>query len=57
VPGGPLNDPESDAAFLAALRRHLPKNVDLVVRDCGAEDPAFVDEAVDRLLALVESEE
>ena len=54
VPGGPLRDPEGDAAFLEALRQNLPPNAELLVRDCGAEDPAFVDEAVDRLLELVE---
>lgn len=51
VPGGPLHDPAGDAAFLAELRRCLPPNVELVVREAGAEDPAFVDECVDRLLA------
>ncbi len=55
VPGGPLHDPAGDAAFLDELRRSLPDNVELVVRDCGAEDPVFVDECVDRLLARVEA--
>jgi uncharacterized protein (UPF0261 family) len=55
VPGGPLHDPAGDAAFLAELKRSLPKNVELVVRDAGAEDPAFVDECVDRLVAMVEA--
>jgi uncharacterized protein (UPF0261 family) len=55
VPGGPLHDPAGDAAFLAELKRSLPKNVELVVRDAGAEDPVFVDECVDRLVAMVEA--
>lgn len=55
VPGGPLHDPAGDAAFLAEVKRSLPKNVELVVRDAGAEDAAFVDECVDRLVALVET--
>jgi len=54
VPGGPLRDEEGDAAFLAELRRSLPSNVRLEVRDLGAEDPRFVDEAVDQLIALIE---
>jgi uncharacterized protein (UPF0261 family) len=56
VPDGPLHNPEGDAVFLDELRRHLPENVELIVRDAGAEDPTFVDEAVDRLLALIEGD-
>ena len=52
--GGPLHDPAGDAAFLAELRRNLPPSVELVEVDAGAEDPAFVDAAVDRLLAMIE---
>jgi len=55
VPGGPLHDPEGDAVFFAALRRSLPATVEYVERDLGAEDPAFVQEAVERLLAWVGS--
>lgn len=54
MPGGPLHDPESDRAFFAALREGLPPGIELVERDTHAEDPAFVDECVDRLIALVE---
>ncbi len=55
VSGGPLHDPESDAAFLAALRAGLPPSVELVEVDAEAEAPAFVAEAVRRLIGLVEA--
>lgn len=54
VEGGALRDPEGDKAFFAALRKATPKTVELVERDLGAEDFAFVDEAVERLIALIE---
>lgn len=57
VPGGPLHDPEGDAFFLEELRRSLPENVQLIVRDAGAEDPEFVEEAVDRLVLQLEGQE
>lgn len=53
VPEGPLHDPEGDRAFLQELERCLPPNVELVVRDAGAEDPAFVEEAVDRVVEML----
>jgi uncharacterized protein (UPF0261 family) len=55
VPGGPLHDPEGDAAFFAALRNGLPDSVEVVDVDAGAEDPEFVRACVDRLIALIES--
>ncbi len=54
MPGGPLNDPASDARFFAALKASVPKTIATVERDAHAEDPAFVDEAVDRLIGLIE---
>jgi uncharacterized protein (UPF0261 family) len=54
MPGGPLNDPKSDARFFAELKAHLPTTIDVVERKAHAEDPAFVEEAVDRLIRLVE---
>jgi uncharacterized protein (UPF0261 family) len=53
-PGGPLNDPVSDAAFFAELRARVPRTLAVVERNTHAEDPAFVREAVDRLIALIE---
>ncbi len=57
VPEGPLHDPEGDRSFLEELQRCLPPNVELVVRDAGAEDPAFVQEAVERLVGMLGSRE
>jgi len=54
-PGGPLNDPASDAAFFAELKARVPGALPVVERSTHAEDPAFVDEAVDRLIALIEA--
>jgi uncharacterized protein (UPF0261 family) len=55
MPGGPLNDPQDDAVFFEELKAHLPKTVEVVEREAHAEDPAFVAEAVDRLIARIES--
>lgn len=55
VPGGPLHDPESDAAFFAALRAGLPPTVEVVEVDADAEAPAFVGAAVRRMIELVEA--
>ncbi len=54
VEGGPLRDPAGDKAFFAALRKAVPKTIEIVERDLGAEDPRFVGEAVDRLISLIE---
>jgi len=54
VPGGPLHDPAGDRAFFAALKSGLPKAIEVVEVDAGAEDPVFVRAMVDRLVALVE---
>lgn len=54
IPDGPLHDPESDDAFFAALEDGLPEAIDLVEVDTDAEDPAFVAEAVRRLIELIE---
>jgi uncharacterized protein (UPF0261 family) len=55
VAGGELRDPEGDRAFLDELKKHLPKSVELVVSELGVEDPAFVGEAVERLIARIEA--
>ncbi|MHC5114967.1 MAG: Tm-1-like ATP-binding domain-containing protein, partial [Planctomycetota bacterium] len=54
IAGGPLHDPAGDAAFLDELRQCLPESVELVEVDLEAEDPAFVKQAVDRLIAMME---
>ncbi|MCC6162207.1 MAG: Tm-1-like ATP-binding domain-containing protein [Acidobacteria bacterium] len=57
MPGGPLNDPKGDAAYFAALKKAMPSTIEIVERPLHAEDPMFVDEAVDRLIALVERQQ
>jgi uncharacterized protein (UPF0261 family) len=52
--GGPLHDPESDAAFFEALKAQLPRTIEVVERETHAEDPAFVKECVERLIGLIE---
>lgn len=54
-PGGPLRDTESDAAFFRTLKQALPACIEVVERATHAEDPAFVEECVDRLIALIEA--
>jgi len=51
--GGPLRDTESDRAFFAELKAQMPPGIEIVERDTHAEDPAFVKEAVDRLIGLI----
>lgn len=53
--GGPLRDPHGDLAFLEEIRAELPDTIELIVRDLHAESPAFIDEAVARLIAMMES--
>jgi uncharacterized protein (UPF0261 family) len=55
VEGGPLRDPEGDKAFFAALKEYLPKTVEVVEKDLGAEDPEFVKECCDRLIGMIEA--
>ncbi len=54
MPGGALRDPVGDAAFFAELKTVVPKSIEVVERKLHAEDPAFVRECVDRLVALIE---
>jgi len=54
VEGGPLHDSASEAAYLDAIAEAVPGTVDVVDMDAGAEDPAFVDACVDRLIELIE---
>jgi uncharacterized protein (UPF0261 family) len=54
IPGGVLEDKISDAAFFNRLKAGLPKNIEVIEKDMHAEEPAFVKEAVDRLISLIE---
>lgn len=53
IADGPLHDPEGDAAFFKALKAALPETVEVVELDLAAEDDAFVDAAVDRLIGML----
>ena len=55
VAGAQLHDPAGDEAFLEQIKAGLPPNIELLERDLHAEDPAFVKEAVERLISLIES--
>ena len=55
VQGAQLHDPVGDEAFLATIKAGLPDNIELLERDLHAEDPAFVKEAVERLISLIEA--
>ena len=54
IPGGPLADKESDAVFFDTLRSTMPASIELRELDYGAEDPAFIEEAVRTLIDLIE---
>lgn len=54
IPGASLEDKVSDAAFFKRLKEGLPPNIEVVEKDMHAEEPAFVREAVDRLISLIE---
>ncbi|NND08780.1 MAG: Tm-1-like ATP-binding domain-containing protein [Saprospiraceae bacterium] len=55
IPGAALEDKSSDRAFFERLKSGLPPNIEVVERDLHAEEPAFVKEAVDRLISLIEA--
>ena len=55
IAGGVLEDKASDAAFFERLKAGLPENIEVIERDLPAEDPAFVREAIDRLIELIET--
>jgi len=57
VAGGGFHDPESDAAFVSALRRHAPACVRIVERDVDIESAVFATEAARTLLALIKDQE
>ncbi len=54
IPGGVLQDTEADEAFFTHLRNNLPSNIEVVEMDTHAEDPVFVQKAVDLLIELIE---
>jgi uncharacterized protein (UPF0261 family) len=52
--GGEFWDPESDEAFVQALRDGLPGNIRLVERPENIEDPAFAEAAARELIRLIQ---
>ncbi|HEY7678439.1 MAG TPA: Tm-1-like ATP-binding domain-containing protein, partial [Candidatus Methylomirabilis sp.] len=52
-PGGPLHDPEADAALVRALAQHLDPRIPVRRLDLHINDPAFADACVDTLLAML----
>ena len=52
---GPLHNPEDDQAFFAALKAGLPARMEVYEMETDAEDPVFVQQAVTRLVAMIEN--
>jgi len=52
VPGGAFWDPESDAAFLDALRADLRKDIPLITVEAHINDAAFADTVADQFFKL-----
>lgn len=57
VKGQGFYDPESDAAFINALKAGLPSCIKVVERDTHIEDPAFAVEAAEALISLIRARE
>ncbi len=53
--GGALYNPDLDRAYWELLQTHLPDTVEVEALDCTAEDPAFVEYAVRKLIELIEN--
>lgn len=53
--GGELYQPELDASYWDALQKELPDSVQKEALDLTAEDPAFVEHAVNKLISMIES--
>ncbi|MEM3678040.1 MAG: Tm-1-like ATP-binding domain-containing protein [Candidatus Bathyarchaeia archaeon] len=51
--GGPFWEPESDRAFVEALKASLPANIEVVELNYDINDPRFAEEMVKALLALM----
>ncbi|MDA1043869.1 MAG: Tm-1-like ATP-binding domain-containing protein [Verrucomicrobia bacterium] len=52
--GGELYNPDLDAAYWDALQKALPDTIDVQALDYTAEDPAFVEYAVNALIKYIE---
>ena len=52
---GELYNPELDAAYWESLQKELPKTIQIESLELTAEDPAFVDHAVNALIKMIEA--
>lgn len=52
--GGELYAPECDEAYWSALQKELPADIQVEALELTAEDPAFVEHAVETLIGLIE---
>jgi uncharacterized protein (UPF0261 family) len=53
APGGPFHDAAADAAFCAALKAGLRKNIPVIEMDCVVNDPAFAQACAETLLGQI----
>lgn len=53
--GGELYNPDLDASYWTSLQKYLPSTVELQSLQLNAEDPAFVEHAVETLIAMMEA--
>ncbi len=53
--GGELRDGPGDEAFFNTLKAELPGTIEVQALDTHAEDPAFVEQAVQNLIRLIEA--
>ena len=54
VQGGPLYDPEADRAYIDMLMNELRDDIPVHLRETDINDPEFVTEAAEHLIALLE---
>lgn len=55
VPGGPISDPDADAAVIDGLRESLPESIPLEVLDTDINSPEFGEAVATRFLELLGS--
>ena len=53
--GGELYAPELDTVYWTALQKALPASIEIESFDLTAEDPAFVEHAVNKLIGMIEA--
>jgi uncharacterized protein (UPF0261 family) len=57
VPDGVFWDPDSDAAFLAALRRGLDSRIPIQTYEQHVNDPAFGTQVAELFIQLINQEQ